>query len=413
MLEQYKGLRRENYILAFGRLVTGLGSMIWPMMTLILSQKMGVGARDVSVLLSIAMVLMAPAVYLGGKIADKYDKKMTIVLLDLVSVACFVTSAIIPLTWISIVLLFIGSVGQNMENPVYNALTADISTTDERDRSYSLQYLCANLGLVMSPTIAGLLFKDYLWLAFLINGLSILCSAILIFFMVRDTTPAIETSFRAEYQKERPGENIFSVLRSNPVILLFILVISGYFTVYQLGYVYLMPLDLAVMHGDSGAVIYGTVTSINCVVVVLFTPVITRLFGDKSEPVRLISGVSLLFAGFIMFILFIDVIPVYYISMTILTWGEVFTMTAESPYLTRRIPSSHRGRLNGMLTVIRTLVTSAFQVILGTLYEARGSDAAWKVIMGLGLLTILLSFLVMKKDRVDYSNLYISEKGND
>ena len=162
MLEQYKGLRRENYILAFGRLVTGLGSMIWPMMTLILSQKMGVGARDVSVLLSIAMVLMAPAVYLGGKIADKYDKKMTIVLLDLVSVACFVTSAIIPLTWISIVLLFIGSVGQNMENPVYNALTADISTTDERDRSYSLQYLCANLGLVMSPTIAGLLFKDYL-----------------------------------------------------------------------------------------------------------------------------------------------------------------------------------------------------------------------------------------------------------
>ena len=40
MLEQYRGLRKENYVLAFGRLVTGLGSMIWPMMTLILSQKM-------------------------------------------------------------------------------------------------------------------------------------------------------------------------------------------------------------------------------------------------------------------------------------------------------------------------------------------------------------------------------------
>lgn len=138
MLEQYKGLRKENYILAFGRLVTGLGSMIWPMMTLILSQKMGVSAKGVSVLLAAAMVGMAPAIYLGGKISDKRDKKMTIVVLDLISVICFVTCAIIPLTWLSIGLMFIGSMCQNMENPAYNALTADLTVTEDRDRSYSL-----------------------------------------------------------------------------------------------------------------------------------------------------------------------------------------------------------------------------------------------------------------------------------
>jgi MFS family permease len=77
MFEQYRGLRKENYILAFGRLVTGLGSMIWPMMTLILSQKMGVSAKGVSVLLAAAMVGMAPAIYLGGKISDKRDKTLS------------------------------------------------------------------------------------------------------------------------------------------------------------------------------------------------------------------------------------------------------------------------------------------------------------------------------------------------
>ena len=406
MFEQYRGLRRENYILAFGRLVTGLGSMIWPMMTLILSQKMGVSAKGVSVLLAAAMVGMAPAIYLGGRISDKRDKKMTIVALDLISVTCFVTCAFIPLTWFSIVLLFIGSLCQNMEQPAYNALTADLTVTEDRDRSYSLQYLFANLGLVMSPTLAGLLFKSHLWLAFLINGLSIFCSAMLIRFLVKDTVPSVETGANFEYQKEQHGASTLEILRENRLIVLFILIISGYFAVYQLGYVYLMPLDLAGIHGDSGALIYGSVTSINCVVVVLFTPVITRLFGSYSEPARLTAGVSLVVAGFVILMVFMGYIPMYYVSMTILTWGEIFAMTADSPYLSRRIPASHRGRLNGAMTVIRTMVTSLSQLGLGWIYGGGGSKAAWIAVMAAGAVTICASFVLIRRDKEVYPNLY-------
>ena len=406
MLEQYRGLRRENYILAFGRLVTGLGSMVWPMMTLILSQKMGVSAKGVSVLLAAAMVGMAPAVYLGGRISDKRDKKQTIVILDLLSTAAFVTCAFIPMSWISIGLLFFGSVCQNMENPAYNALTADLTVTEDRDRSYSLQYLCANLGLVMSPTLAGLLFKSHLWLVFLINGLSIFCSAVLIQFFVIDTVPSIETGAKAEYQKEKHNDNVVRVLKDNPLILLFILVLSGYFAIYQLGYVYLIPLDLAEIQGERGALIYGSVTSVNCVVVVLFTPVITRLFGARSETSRLTAGVSLVAAGFVLFALFRSFIPMYYISMIILTWGEIFTMTAESPYLSRRIPSSHRGRINGVVTVVRTVITSLSQLVLGWIYGGGGAMHAWIAIMAAGAVTIAASCVLISKDRSVYPNLY-------
>ncbi len=31
LFEQYKGLKRENYILFFGKIVTNLGAMIWQM----------------------------------------------------------------------------------------------------------------------------------------------------------------------------------------------------------------------------------------------------------------------------------------------------------------------------------------------------------------------------------------------
>lgn len=404
-LNQYKGLRKENYVLSFGRLVTGLGSMIWPMMTLILSRKMGVDAGEISWLLAGAMIVMAPVTYIGGKIADRYDKKLLIVLLDLISVLCFVTCAFIPMSWISIGLLFIGSLAQNMEFPAYNALTADITLTADRDRAYSLSYLCANLGLVLSPTIAGILFRDYLWLAFLINGLSILCSSVLIFLLVKDTAPALETGSESVYQTDRRGESMRHILSENKTVLFFIIAMAGFDATYSMQS-YLMPLDLTMIHGDSGAVIYGSITSINCIVVVLFTPVITARWGMRSEPDRLAAGGALVVAGLAVFMLFEGRIPMYYASMILLTWGEIFAVTAQNPYLSRRIPSSHRGRINGVFTLVKTLTTSLFQILVGILYSGRGSVFAWVTVLLMGGLSILVMLLVRRSDPREYPNLY-------
>lgn len=407
IIDQYRGLRHENYILSFGRLVTGLGSMVWPMMTLILSRKMGVGAEQISWLLAAGMIIMAPAVYAGGKIADRCNKKTTIIVLDLVSVVSFLICAFIPMSWTSIILLFIGSVGQNMEHPAYTALVADITLTADRDRAFSLQYMCANFGLLLSPTIAGLLFNNYLWVAFLINGISIFSSAVLILFGVRDITPAKEKTEAASYQQDREGVTMMSVMKDSKVVMLFLAIQAGYYTVYQM-YVYLMPLDMAAMHGDSGALIYGSVTSINCAVVVLFTPVITRLFGRKPEPFRTTAGVGLFMAGFGIYLIFRTVIPMYYFSMMVLTWGEVFALTAESPYLTRRIPASHRGRINGLAVLIRTLMTSAFQVLIGAVYGNGNSVRAWICVLAFAALFLAAAFLLQRLDRVEYPGLYRS-----
>ena len=73
---QYRGLRRENYVLFFGRIVTNLGSMVWPMLTMILNQKLGMSAGNIAVLTAVFGVLMMPANLLGGKLADRLNKKL-------------------------------------------------------------------------------------------------------------------------------------------------------------------------------------------------------------------------------------------------------------------------------------------------------------------------------------------------
>ena len=406
LISQYKGLRREIYILCFGRLVTAMGAMIWPMLTMILSQKMGMSAKHIAWVMALVGILSLPANLIGGKMAEHLNKKMNIVYLDIVSVVCYVVCAVIPLSGKSIVLMFIAATCQSMEHPSYNALTADITVTDDRERAYSLQYLCTNLGFVMSPTIAGFLLRDYLWLAFLISGAAIGCSVVLIFFMVKDITPVMDTSQKAVYQADREGEGLWTVLKENKMIVLYILAVSGYYATYQM-YNYLLPLDLARLHGDNGAVIFGSITSVNCVVVVVFTPLFTRMFPWISETVKTLLGQVLLVAGFGIFLLFMGWIPVYYIAMIVLTWGEVFSMLAESPYLTKRMPASHRGRINGLSEVLRTGLTSVYQLLIGYIYGIGASFAAWMTVLAFGGVFVLLCVVLVVKDRKVYKNLYL------
>ena len=405
LLSQYRGLRRENYVLCFGRLVTAMGSLIWPMLTMILSQKMGMSAEHIAWIIAAAGILSLPANLIGGRMADSFNKKMNIIYLDIVSVTCYLICAAIPLSGISIVLMFIASTSQNMEHPSYNALAADLTTTKDRERGYSLQYLGANLGFVISPMLAGYLFKDYLWLAFLISASAIASSAVLIFFQVKDITPVRDSGYSAQYQAERKGEALAAVLRENKIIILYVLAISGYHATYQM-YSYLMPLDLAKIHGDSGAVIFCFINSLKIIVLVLFKPMLTKNFKGLFEPAKTILGQTLLLAGFAVFLLFQGRIPFYYAAMTILTWGEIFSVLAENPYLTKRMPASHRGRINGLAAVVRIGIASVYQLVIGAVYENGSSVAAWTTVLLIGGFFVLICIMLAVKDRKVYKNLY-------
>lgn len=292
-----------------------------------------------------------------------------------------------------------------MENPSYNSLTADITLTKDRERGYSLQYLMGNLGGIMASAIAGFMFRNYLWLAFLLSGVSIGISSALIYVFVQDITPVKDISSDAVYQAERHGESLLTILQENRLILLYILTSSGYYAIYQM-YTYLFPLNLIRLHNDTGAAIYGTVTSVNCLIVVLFTPILTRFLQRFSEPVKTIFGYLLTMAGYMIFIFFAGHIPFYYAAMIVMTWGEISNVLAENPYLTRRIPASHRGRVHGLMEIFRTGITSAFQLLIGVVYKNHSPSFAWMVVLLTGVMFLVLTGILAIKDKQRYKNLY-------
>ena len=409
LFNQYRGLRRENYVLFLGNIVTNMGSMVWPMMTLILDKKMGLSAGNIALLLMAGSVICMPASLYGGRLADRVNKKKIIVVGDMVSVTCYIICGLVPLSYVTIGLIMLASVFQSIEGPAYNALIADITPTRDREKAYSLLYLGGNIGLMISPTLSGILFKEYLWLAFIISGVAIGCSTLLIWFLVRDIEPVQEESEEAVYQKARENESVWQVLRDNKPVLLFTVITALYFAAYN-QFSFLMPLEMGRIHGENGALIFGTVTSLNCIIVVIFTPLFTGWFRRLPETVKMVVGRGLLITGYLVFILLLGRIPVYYAAIILFTWGEIFNTLAEGPYESRRVPSSHRGRLSSVLGVAQGILLSLFDVGVGKVYDLAGSRGAWTIVMTAAALSLLLALCLIRMDRRAYPKLYAENR---
>ena len=405
IFSQYKGLRKELYILLIGRVMTNMGSMIWPMFTLILNQKLGLNATVIAACVIIYSMVSLPISLIGGKLADRLNKKNIIVVCDLVSIASFIYCSIVPVTLSSIIVFSVASLFQTVEWPSYDALVADFSTSKDREKAYSLSYLGANLGLVLSPTLAGFLFNNHLNLAFLINGIAIALSTVLIFFRIKDVHREKDDGVASEYEADLDSKtSAVSFILRNRVVLLFILASALANGVYAM-YNYLMPLDMGMTYAERGSVLFGSMTSVNCIVVVTCTALITRFFSKVRESGKMLIGEGLILAGYLIFLLFIRQPWLCFVAITVFTFGEIFNTISSSPFLTRRIPASHRGRILAVMNVVCGLSSSGIQLLVGMLYDRSGSTTAWSSVIAIGLAEIVILAVMAVFDRKDYPDL--------
>lgn len=299
IFSMYSGLRKEMYVLAFGRTMTSMGALIWPMLTLILKSKLGMDASLIGIYMMLMSLVMLPCNLLGGRLADHFNKKKIIVFFDLFSVVCFFICGLLPLS-IGVILIYgVGSIFQQMEQPSYDALVADITTYEDREKAYSLSYLSMNLGLVLAPMIGGVLFNDYLNLAFMINGFAILSSTILIYFYVKNIEKD-ENSFVNTYEDSENG-NLVDVLKKRKILLFYFVLASISGIIYS-QFNFLIPLHLEASFHEQGALLFGMLTSVNASVVILGTPIFTKIFLKWKDINRLYLGSFLEIVSLAMFI---------------------------------------------------------------------------------------------------------------
>lgn len=402
----YAHLPKEIYVLAFGKIMTSMGALIWPMLTLIMSEKLNLNGQTIGMYMMMFSMFMGPFYLLGGKLADKYNKKHIIVTIDLIGNSLYFICAALPISMTTLYLLAIASVFQSMEQPAYDALIADLTTYKDRERAYSLNYLAMNLGLVMAPMLGGILFNNYLNLSFFINGLADISSTLLLLFFIKNVKNTISDSKTVnEYEKGEAG-SIFKVFSERKLFFL-LFIISGIAAMIYNQFNFLMPLHMEEAFRGSGAFKFGILASINAVVVVIGTPIVTKKFSGVTDVRIMYFGQLLESLGLAFFIFVNRYFVIAVVGIIIFTTGEIFGSISKTPYLTKRIPETHRGRVLSITNSCAGLIGILSNYVIGILIDYYTFHTVWITIAAIGVVVMILYSIYLRLDKKAYPGLYL------
>ncbi|XMB72884.1 MFS transporter [Mycoplasmatota bacterium WC30] len=410
MFSQYKGLSKSAYVLFIARMVTNMGAFIWPMLTLILSVKLGYSKSEIAYLFLIISLIFLPATIIAGKIADKFNKKKIIIVFDIISVCFFIAAALVEPGTPMLIFFITAGLFATMEGPAHEAIVIESTLPKERERVYSLNYLGHNIGFIVGAALGGFLITNYLSLAFVIDGITTLMSTLLIVLYVKAINiKEIKAEDKNVYEDSAGKKDTgFNIMKNRKPILLQIIIIMITAFIYD-QWAFILPLQMADIFGEvNGPLFFGFVASFNGFVVIIATPIITYLLRKFYEIPKIIVG-TLLYSVCFFLLIGAEQLPIFFIFIFIFTLGEIINTIGMGPYFSRRIPSSHRGRINSYRNISAFTGTIVGKLMIGILIDDYGFKTAYATIVGFGVIAVILTLLNYIIDKKTFPKLYTED----
>ncbi|MGL0823086.1 MFS transporter [Vibrio vulnificus] len=392
----YRGLPANIYYLAVARMILGMGNFIIPFLVLLLTDKLGYSATVAG---SLAMGVTGTYLlgsFIGGKLSDVLGHKRVMVFgefsgaLLLISCGFFPDNTFLVPAFLFGAYFFIG-----LALPASNALVADLSNKNNRDAVMSLSYLAYNFGSALGPIMAGYLFWIHTEWIFFGNGFAALLGVVIVAMFIK-VQPEIDHTTDNELEMPVSG-SVWAVLRSRPRLLFFTFLCGSLW--YSLNQMTMAsPLYLSHIFGEKGPILFGQLMTYACVIVVLITPVLMKFTSGKAETI------SLAYAGFMFafgyaLVMFFPSIPIHFIAWLFLSAGEVLLLTKEGIYLANNSPSSHRGRIQGVLVTLRSVLVMPSFIVVGYLIDSYGYSFTWSSIIAISIAASIGLYLMTIRNK--------------
>ncbi len=398
MFSSYLGLPKEIYILFLGKIINCIGSFIYPLLSLILINKIGLSISQAGEFVTFLALLQAPCVLVGGKLVDSIGRKKVILIFQGLSACTFIICGFLPLSNALTKFILLASCFSSVSSPAYDALVADITTSENRKNSFSLIYIGLNLGFAIGPLLGGLLFNNYLSLIFIGDGVTTLIYLLLIGYFIKDTKPnLLESSINENNSSFEKSENcsVFKIFLKRPILIYYsLLMLTFHFAYSQWGFA--VPIQLNDIFSTNGAKYFGFLSSFNGLIVILFTPIIT-IITKKYRMLSIISSGGLFYSLAFGLCYFASNLFLFFIIVTIMTIGEISIATNSQTFIANLSPSSHRGRINSILPLLYGTGNGIGPIIMGKMISGVGIKQAWLIvslIVGIGgILMYLLNYI--------------------
>lgn len=393
---QYRGLPREVYIIAFQRFVTSLGGFVYPFLMLFLNVKIGLELDRVGELMLISALVGLPGSLIAGHYIDRMNRKMILIVSRVLAAILFIVCGLLEPTIVIFYIVVAANFVSSFSHPASGAMMSDITRPENRKQSFSLLYLCMNVGLAVSFTFAGYLFENFWRLLFIGDGITSIISLIPLILFVKETRPTEKEIDEINQDDEREGEksvggNVLVALGRRPFLLAFVLINTALGFVYS-QHGFLLPAYLEELFSN-GAVLFGGIMQLNTILVIVFTPILVEITKRFSPIVNVMIASTTYIIGFGMMGL-ITGKAMFFVATIIWTAGEIFATVNTGVYIANHSPVNQRGRFNSIIGLIHFSGRATAPFFMGIFAVAYGSRFGWFLTAGVALVALIALYIL-------------------
>lgn len=396
----YKGLPREIYYLFAARIISNLGRFISPLLTLILTQKIGMDSGRAGMLITLTVILQAPCVLLGGKLADTIGRKKVICTFFGLSALAYIICGFMPVSIELAYMLIVAACLASVPGAAYDAYVADFTTEKNRQASYSLLYMGMNVGAAIAPCVAGLLLENHLSILFFGDAVTSLLAVAVLTLNIRDKYDIRAIRKQNTKKAQAMKENVFRVLLETPELIFFAVIMMAFSFTYS-EWDFGLPLCMSNVFGTRSSARYGALCTINGIMVIFITPLVVSL-TRRFKVTHILSAAGLFYAGCFIVSSLSSHLFGFVVAIILLTLGEICCTVNYSTFVSNVARPTHLGRINSILSIISDIGRCASPLIIGNVIVFVGVEKAMLVVALIALLgAVSIYFLKYHENTVD------------
>lgn len=403
----YNQYPRQYWLMILGIVIsTAGGGMVWPFTLIYAGGKLDLPLSTVASLITINAGVGLFASFLAGSLADRIGRKIVMVVSLVMIAIAYVFIVQAETYWqFALTMAFIG-----LSNPLYqvgaDAMLADMIPPSQRTDAYAINRIANNAGFGIGPAIGGFLASTSYALAFYGAAAGFMIYAVIWFFFAHETlgaTHSEETASalagQAQVTNEAAQSNGYlNVFKDKPYMAFVALSAIG-LTAPSILWI-LMPV-YAKTNFNVPEILYGWIPTTNAAMCVFIQYAVTNITRKyKTLPVVAIG--MLVYALGTGSVALMTSFWGFWLSMVVLTFGELIVVPTASKYVADISPADLRGRYMSLYWFGWGASRAIAPLIGGYLNDAIAPQAIWIGGLLIGLSStfglILLDHLMQRRN---------------
>lgn len=379
-LRQVRQVYPPQFLLILvGLLVSTIGtSLIWPFLTIYVSEKLALPLTEVAALITLSGAVALAASFVAGPVTDWAGRKwiMAVSLLGMGATYIFLSQASTFAEFAVLMAL------RGLFQPLYwvgtQAMVTDLVQPEQRPEAFALIRMSDNLGIAIGPAIGGFIIVYSYQVGFAAAAATLILFGLVIAIVARETIP-----------REAESTTRFARLSGYKDIVRdrWFMKFIGSFTLFKTCSVMLWVLFgvYAKQNYQLPESQIGLIQATNAAMVVLFQVAVTHR-TSHFRPLPVMAAGALIYTLGVTSIALGQGFWAFWLSYVVLTIGELIILPTASSYVADQAPPDKRGRYMSFFSLSQGSARTVAPIVGGAFNDNLGPQAIW---FGAGLIGTL------------------------